>query len=104
MKALNIALISIIFLGMIISCSYAGNDPLSFKVKELYASPGSSKVVYSIPIDVSMLDVSEDGNWYKVYLKFNLGPLEFKYTGWAYIPVGDILAERENAKVANASK
>ena len=105
MKAL-VAILLVITALSIFSCAYALNEPYNVKVKELYASPGSSKVVYSIPIDVKMLDVTEDANWYKVYLRFNLGPVEFKYVGWAYIPGGDILAERavSKAKIATSSE
>jgi len=81
-------------------------DPYNFQVKTLYANPGAdNKVVYDIPIEVRMLDASEDMNWYKVKIQFNLGPACFKYTGWAYIPVGSIIAEREAKKqVAVISK
>lgn len=72
-----------------------------YAVKKLYDSPDiKSKVVYDIPIEVKMLDVSEDANWYKVKIQFNLGLMTFKYSGWAYIPVGDILAERAQKEIA----
>ncbi|MBI5699149.1 hypothetical protein HZC35_02405 [Candidatus Saganbacteria bacterium] len=72
-----------------------------YAVKKLYDSPdAASKIVYEIPIDVKMLDVSEDANWYKVKIQFNLGLMTFKYSGWAYIPVGDLLAERAQKEIA----
>ncbi|OGC16128.1 hypothetical protein A2526_05700 [candidate division WOR-1 bacterium RIFOXYD2_FULL_36_8] len=75
---------------------YAQNEPYNIDVKSLYSDPdGNSKLVYEIPIEVKLLDISKDANWYKVYLKFFLGPIEFKSIGWAYIPIGTILAERE---------
>lgn len=76
-------------------CSYAKDEPYDINISQLYAEPTTtSKVVYQIPIEVKMLEVSEDANWYKVYLKFNIGPMEFKTTGWTYIPIGTLLAER----------
>lgn len=100
MKAMN-WLISAIFVISLFSCSYASISK-SMQVKELYSEPtAASKLVYQIPMEVKLLDVSEDGNWYKVAIKFNVGPMEFKYSGWANIPIGTILAERaEKTKLA----
>jgi len=96
----------LIFLALILGILapvWADSDPYNVQVKQLYAQPdGRSKLVYQIPIEVKLLDVSEDANWYKVKIQFNLGIASFKYSGWAYIPVGDILAEREEAKVATS--
>jgi hypothetical protein len=79
-------------------------EPYNHQVRSLYAKPdGTSKVVYNIPIEVRMLDVSEDANWYKVKIQFNLGLASFNFSGWAYIPVGQILAERGRVAV-NPSK
>lgn len=102
MKAIKNILIIFAILASFFSCAYA-NISSDIKVKQLYSEPANnSKIVYEIPMDVKLTDVSEDGNWYKVAIKFNFGPAEFKYTGWAYIPVANILAERtlEKSKVA----
>ena len=81
-------------------CFAASKDPLAMKVDKLYSAPDeNSNLVFDIPIDVQMLDASTDGNWYKVKIAFNLGPLCYTYIGWAKIPVGDLLASRQ-AKVA----
>ena len=94
------------FIAAFFSVAYAIDDPYNIQLKTLYANPGANnKVVYDIPIDVKMLDVSEDLNWYKVKIQFNIGPACFRYTGWAYIPVGNIIADREAKKqVAAISK
>jgi hypothetical protein len=82
------------------ACFAAATDPLAVKVNKLYSAPDeNSNLVYNIPIDVQMLDASTDGNWYKVKISFNLGPLGYTYVGWAKIPVGDLLASRQ-AKLA----
>ncbi|MFA4966892.1 MAG: hypothetical protein WC624_01565 [Candidatus Margulisiibacteriota bacterium] len=102
------AVILLIFFALIsgIFAPVFAADPYSHQVKSLYSKPdGNSSIVYNLPIEVKMLDVSEDANWYKVKIQFNLGPICMKYSGWAYIPVGDILAEREaNKAVAATSK
>jgi hypothetical protein len=73
----------------------AGNDPLDLQVKKIYSAPDqSSGLVYDIPIEAKVLDVSENNNWYKVKIAFKLGPFSYNYIGWAYIPVGDFVAER----------
>lgn len=76
----------------------AKTDPMSFQIKKLYSAPTpESKSVYDIPIEVKLLDISEDANWYKVQITFCLGPARFSYEGWTQIPVGEILAERQKA-------
>jgi hypothetical protein len=103
-KALFLIVVFTILAGIFIPALAA--DPYNHQVKSLYSKPdGNSAVVYNLPIEVKMLDVSQDANWYKVKIQFNLGLACFKYVGWAYIPVGDILAEREaNKQIAATSK
>jgi hypothetical protein len=80
----------------------AAKEPYSLQVKKLYSAPEeTANVVFDIPIDVKLLDMSNDGNWYKVKISFSLGPLCYTYVGWAKIPVGDIIASRLE-KVAKA--
>lgn len=100
-KALALAII-LMSLILCLAPAWAAEPPAyNLKVKQLYAKPdGRSKVVYEIPIEVKLLDISEDGNWYKVYIEFSLGPVRLNYSGWAYIPVANILAERDAKKVA----
>jgi hypothetical protein len=100
-KALALAIILMSLVLCLAPAWAAEPTPYSLKVKQLYAAPdGRSKVVFDIPVDVKLLDISEDANWYRVFIQFNLGPACFRYTGWAYIPVGTILAERDAKKVA----
>jgi len=82
---------------VIVGVGYAATakDPYAHQVKKLYSAPDdSSNLVYSIPIDVQLLDVSADANWYKVKIAFAFGPISYTYVGWAKIPVGDVLAAR----------
>jgi hypothetical protein len=77
-----------------------GEESYDLQVKKLYASPEvEAKVVYEIPLEVKLLDLTDDFNWYKVYIKFNIGPANFRYTGWAYIPIGNLMAEKSKAKL-----
>jgi hypothetical protein len=96
----------VIILGLVILAGVglaAAKEPYSLQVKKLYSVPEeTANVVFDIPIDVKLLDISGDGNWYKVQISFNLGPLGYTYVGWAKIPVGDIIASRLE-KVAKAA-
>jgi hypothetical protein len=72
-----------------------GKDPYDLQVKKLYSAPAEeSNLIYNIPIEVKLLDVSADANWYKVKISFSLGPLGYTFVGWTKIPVGEILASR----------
>ncbi len=90
------------FIIGIIGVSLA-SEPYSHNIKKLRAAPDpEARVIYEIPVEVKMLDVSEDANWYKVRISFYLGPINLVYSGWTFIPVGQILAERhESRKVAS---
>ena len=105
------ALIVLFSLALLTSLVYGvqtpKKEPYNVQVKELYSAPAEdANLVYSIPIEVKLLDVSADANWYKVKIAFNLGPFNYTYVGWAQIPVGNILAEREKKtdRVAVLSK
>ncbi|KAF0134009.1 MAG: hypothetical protein FD145_951 [Candidatus Saganbacteria bacterium] len=100
-KALIIFLFFAILIGIFAPC-LAENTPNELQVKKMYSSPTfDSKLVYEIPIEVKLLEISEDANWYKVKIQFYFGPACFKYTGWAYIPVGQALAARNNRLVSS---
>jgi hypothetical protein len=78
-------------------------EPYNHQVDRFFDSPdGRSKVIYNIPIEVRLLDISDDANWYKVQIKFAIGPARFNIVGWAYIPIGDYLIDRQ-AKRPQAS-
>lgn len=92
-RAFAILLISIMLGGAVFAA--AAKYPYNIQVKKLYSAPEEeSNLVYSIPIEVKLLDVSADANWYKVKISFSFGPLGYTYVGWAKIPVGEILASR----------
>lgn len=87
----------ILTIGFLVTPSAFALDetPMNYQIKRLYASPTeTSQLIYQIPIEVKLLEVSEDGNWHKVKLAYNIGPLHYSYTGWTKIPVGHTLAER----------
>lgn len=93
MKIVLILIVAVLLVSFF-SCAYA-QLPSPIKIKDLYAdASGLSKVVYQIPIDVVLLDISPDSNWYKVSIAYNIGPARFKYSGWAYIPIGIVLAQK----------
>lgn len=95
-RALVLILLFLLVTGMAMAATPETKYPYDIQLKSLYAEPDEeSKLIYTFPIEVRLLDVSEDANWYKVKIAFRLGPLGYTYVGWTQIPVGDILAERE---------
>src|SRR3989338_7676027 len=102
-----ILLLAVLLAG--VSFAAAAKAPFNIPLKNLYSAPDeNSNRVFSFPIEVKLLDVSEDGNWYKVKIAYAFGPFGYTYVGWTRIPVGEILAERAEraAKIAfqNLSK
>ena len=89
-------LVLLLLLSALIGCAVAATkDPYNLEVKKLYSAPDeNSQLIFNIPIEVKLLDVSTDANWGKVKIAFNLGPLCYTYIGWVKIPVGEILASR----------
>lgn len=98
---------TLLFLALILvlaGCAFAATakDPYNVEVKKLYSAPDeNSQLIFNIPIEVKLLDISSDANWGKVKIAFNLGPLSYTYVGWVKIPVGEILAARMD-KLAKA--
>ena len=91
---------ALIFLALVLVLAGAvfaetAKDPYNIEVKKVYSAPDeNSQLIFAIPIEVKLLDVSSDANWGKVKIAFNLGPLCYTYVGWVKIPVGEIVASR----------
>jgi hypothetical protein len=69
---------------------------LDLNVKYLYSKPSTnSSLVYSIPIEVKLLDISEDGNWYKVRISYKIAFCSYNYVGWTNIPIAQVLSESD---------
>ncbi len=91
---------ALIFLGLFLILAGAVfaatvKDPYNLEVKKVYSAPDeNSQLIFAIPIEVRLLDISNDANWGKVKIAFNLGPLCYTYVGWVKIPVGEIVASR----------
>ena len=82
-------LLAFILLAVALSAaSPGGNVYFNLPIKTLLAEPTpEAEVVYDIPIDVKMLGISEDKNWYKVRIAFDLVFLgRYEYAGWVYAP------------------
>ena len=85
---------SILIIGFFVGGASA--SPLNYNIKELYADPTeNSNLIFKIPVEVVLLDVSEDANWHKVKISYSVGPFHYEYVGWTEIPVGEVLVERE---------
>ena len=74
----------------------AEEKSLDYPVKTLYSAPSEdSNLIFEIPIEVKLLDISECANWHKVKIAFSIGPFKYTYVGWAKIPIGQTIVERE---------
>ena len=87
--AIVLAFIGLILLAVAFSAaSPGGNTYFNIPIRKLLAEPSpEAEVVYDVPIDVKMLGISEDKNWYKVRIRFDLVFLgHYEFTGWVYAP------------------
>ncbi|OGC06976.1 hypothetical protein A3H38_00395 [candidate division WOR-1 bacterium RIFCSPLOWO2_02_FULL_46_20] len=88
----------IMFAAGLILCSIAWGeikDPINLPIDKLYATPSkNSKVIFDVPMEVKLLDVSPDINWYKVKISYSFGPFKATHIGWAEIPIADTLVEK----------
>ena len=88
-KLIVIGFLSIL---LVTALGASASDPLDISLKKLHAAPASeSKVVFEIPIEVKILDVSKDFDWYKVNITFKIGPFGQSHTGWVKIPFVEVL-------------
>jgi hypothetical protein len=73
----------------------AATDLQGQEIKKILSSPSKgANVNFEIPVEVRILDVTDDLNWYKVKIGFDfLGHHE--YEGWTYIPLGNYIREKE---------
>jgi hypothetical protein len=98
MKKTLVVLSLIVFVFAVITpISGAERSSVNYPVKKLYSAPSEdSNLVLAIPIDVRLLEISDDANWYKVQIQYSVGPFNYTYVGWAKIPVGDYQFSRAN--------
>jgi hypothetical protein len=99
-----IAALLIISFFALQGAAVSDESPLNYSIKELHAAPTEdSGIIYEIPVDVVLLDISEDANWHKVKISFSIGPFSYTYVGWAKIPVGQTIVDREKqtSEIAN---
>lgn len=91
--------IAVLLIASFFACQGALAAPeksLDYHIKELYSSPSEdSNLIYEIPVEVVLLDISQDANWHKVKISFSIGPFEYTYVGWTNIPIGQTIVERE---------
>ena len=89
------AQIVLILLFLSVNVSALENGLLSHQIKRLLADPSeNSSLVYEIPLEVTLLDISPNADWYKVKISFYVGPFNYVYTGWTKIPIGTDLTKR----------
>jgi hypothetical protein len=96
MKKLIAASILLMVILSVAALAEPAKDPYSLPIKNLYSAPDeNSNLILAFPIDVKVLDISADSNWYKVRIAYRIGPLSYTYIGWAEVPVGEIMADRQ---------
>ena len=101
-KAIAILGLFLLFFSIVTPIFAADLGTVNLPVKKLYSAPDdNSNLVLDIPIEVKLLDISADGNWYKVKIQYAIGPFVNTYVGWANIPVGEIMASRADKLAEN---
>jgi hypothetical protein len=101
-KTIAILGLFLLFFSVVTPIYGADQGSVNLPVKKLYtAASTNSNLVLDIPIEVKLLDISADGNWYKVKIQYAFGPFVNTYVGWANIPVGEILASRAEKLAEN---
>ena len=96
-----IAILLLILVVLTLRTPFAAeNEANVLPIQKLYTEPTEgSNLVLDIPIEVKLLDVSENLDWYKVKIAYRIGPFKYEYIGWAHIPINDfILQKAETAK------
>ena len=107
---MRLNILKIIIFGLILAFfalpSFAddGNTYFEMPFKKLLDEPRSeANLVYEIPIDVKLLGISEDKNWYKICIEFDMLFLgHYKYTGWVFAPIEDQIRLAEDKIVKEA--
>lgn len=92
--------VSLVCLAILFGVALAAEvkDPYNIQVKKIYSAPDdNSNLLFEVPVEVKLLDMSADNNWYKVKISFKMGPFGYTYIGWTEIPVGQIMADREKS-------
>jgi len=81
------------------AAAFAADGTLSFDypVKRLLDKPSAeANVNFEIPIDVRIIGMTPDKNWFKVKIAYDLVFLgRYEYTGWVYAPIENVAASAE---------
>lgn len=88
-----ISIFAIILLLALLANTARSSLPFKMQIKNIYESPSlDSKVVYEIPADVKIIDMTDDRNWYRVRIEFMIPFLgTFNYKGWVNVPMGEVI-------------
>lgn len=97
-KLIAITIILTALAGFVWAVTASVKNPYDLPIKKLHAAPSEdASIVLDIPIEVRLLDISADHNWYKVKIAYAFGPFNYSYIGWANIPVSDTLIPKPPA-------
>ena len=87
---------------------YAEESYTAFKMpfKKLLSEPRKdANLVYEIPVDVKLLGISADKNWYKVCIEFDIIFIgHHKFTGWVFAPIEDQIKLAEEKEVTKQAQ
>lgn len=104
----QLIIVSILLIFGLISPIYAEdisetNIYTDLPLSTLYAFPDkNANVVLKVPMDVRVLSISADTNWYKVKISYDFGLLgKNSYVGWVYMPIGEVLEARKTGPLAS---
>ncbi len=97
-----IAIFVIFVLNIVPSLAFDSNIYVDIPAKVLLYEPTKeAEVAYEIPVEVKLLGFTEDKNWYKIKVAYDLFMLgHYEYTGWCYIPIGKLLEEKAPIKTS----
>jgi hypothetical protein len=95
MKNVPAIFLTLMFLASFLPASHALSENIYFDIpiKLLHEEPSEeSPVAFEIPIDVTLLGMTADRNWYKVRVEYDLLFLgHYVYTGWVRAPLAKYL-------------
>lgn len=90
-----LTIFTIILMGNTLAA--AQSNSLKIPIKKLYSAPKEdSKLIFDVPMEVNIIEISEDGNWVRVEVSYSFGLLSNSFKGWTYIPLSEIMANKES--------
>ena len=91
MKNLILKIFAAVLLLAFCASSAAAIVPANLPIKLMYAEPNEdAEIVFEIPVEIALLSLTEDLNWFRVKIRFEFAFIVYEYIGWVHLPVGEI--------------